>query len=119
MAQVPEMTSSAWWKLPWWALLVIAGFLALALFGERGVLRVMEVSLQGDRLRAEIARLSEQNGRLAEEVRGLRSDRSFIEDIARRDLGLVKAHEIIYVFPRDEPSGRGSDAPRQDADAMR
>lgn len=99
MTQDFQLISSAWWKLPWWAILVVVAFLAMALFGERGVLRVMDVSRQKDLLQREMDRLSEQNSRLDEEIRGLRSDRRLIEDIARRDLGMVRENEIIYVFP--------------------
>ncbi|NLC71064.1 MAG: septum formation initiator family protein [Desulfuromonadaceae bacterium] len=103
MTQPSELAPSAWWKLPWWAILIVAAFLAMALFGERGVLRVVDVSRQRDMLQQEIARLSEKNDRLAEEIRGLRSDRRFIEDIARRDLRMARENEIIYVFP---PQGK-------------
>lgn len=90
---------SSWWKLPWWAVVTMAVFFGFALFGERGVLRVMEVSLHGDQLRQEIAKLTANNHRLEKDIRNLRSDRRFIEDIARRDLCMARDNEIIYIFP--------------------
>jgi len=104
MTQTPETLSSAWWKLPWWAILIIAAFLAMALFGDRGVLRLVDVSRQKDLLQQEIAKVSVRTDKLAEDIRGLRSDKRFIEDIARRDLGMARSNEIIYVFPPQEPA---------------
>lgn len=105
MTQPSELSQSVWWKLPWWAILVVAAFLAMALFGERGVLRVVDVSRQRDILQQEIEKLTEKNDRLTTEIRGLRSDRRFIEDIARRDLKMVRENEIIYVFPAKGQAG--------------
>ena len=86
-------------KLPWLAGRALLLFLAFAMLGERGVLRVMDVSRQKDQMEEEIARITEQNKRLANEIRCLRSDKKFIEDVARRDLGMVRENENIYFFP--------------------
>jgi cell division protein FtsB len=45
----------------------------------------------------------EENQRLKEEVRRLQQEKRYIEDIARRELGMVKEGEIIYQF--DEGKG--------------
>jgi cell division protein FtsB len=65
----------------------------------------MSVSRQSDLLQQEITRLSEKNDQLAGEIRRLRSDRRYIEDIARRDLRMAKENEIIYIFP---PQGQSA-----------
>jgi cell division protein FtsB len=43
--------------------------------------------------------MEEINSALRQEIKSLRSDRRYIEDIARRELGMVKADELVYQFP--------------------
>jgi cell division protein FtsB len=69
-----------------------------AFFGEKGVLHLLRLKTELGRIRETNARLLEETQRLKEEVRRLQSDRRYIEEIARRELGLVKEGEIIYRF---------------------
>lgn len=87
-------------RLPWWAVVLILVFMALALFGERGVLRVLEASRHRDTLQGEILALEAKNGDLKKEIQALRSDKKYIEDIARQELGMMGENEVIFVFPR-------------------
>jgi len=91
-------------RLPWWALGLIVVFLALALFGERGVLRVMEASRHRDALQGEILALEVKNDNLKKEIQSLTSDKRYIEDIARQELGMMGENEVIFVFPRSSGS---------------
>lgn len=86
----------------------ILGFFILSLclltaVGERGALHLW-------RLRAEKAKLDEENFRLQKENEGLRqrisklrNDNFYLEKIAREELNLVRPGEIIYRFPPSEP----------------
>jgi cell division protein FtsB/cell division protein DivIC len=42
--------------------------------------------------------MEEENRKLKEEVRRLQTERKYIEEIARKELGMVKEGEIIYQF---------------------
>jgi len=44
----------------------------------------------------------EENQKLREEVRRLQHEKRYIEEIARKELGMVKEGEIIYQF--DSPN---------------
>ena len=44
----------------------------------------------------------EENRKLREEVRRLQHEKRYIEEIARKELGMVKEGEIIYQF--DSPN---------------
>lgn len=92
-------------RIPWWGVVVILLFLALALFGERGVLRVLEASRQRHNLQADIQRLETKNTALQKEIQALRSDKKFIEDIARKELGMVGENEVVFVFPAESTAG--------------
>ncbi|ALC17542.1 cell division protein FtsB [Desulfuromonas soudanensis] len=82
-----------------WPLLLVLLMLGFALFGEKGVLRVIQSGRQKAVLKEEVRRLEEVNSALRQEIEALRSDRRYIENIARRELGMVKQDELIYQFP--------------------
>ena len=50
-----------------------------------------------DDLAASIARQRAENGRLREEARRLREDPAMIEEIARRELGLIRPGEKVFI----------------------
>ena len=69
------------------------------LFGSDGVERVRE-------LEGELVQIREENGKLEAECRDLRrrvesyrSDPSFIESVAREELGVVRPDEMVIVLP--------------------
>jgi cell division protein FtsB len=86
--------------LPWWAVGLVLLFLALAFFGERGVLRVMEASRHRHALEEQVRTLDAKNASLKKEIKALRSNKRYIEDIAREELGMVGDDEVVFVFPR-------------------
>lgn len=86
------------------ALLIIVVMLALALFGEKGVLRAYKLSQEKHALETEIQSLQENNEALREEINLLRNDLEYLEDVARRELGMVKDDELVYQFlPKSSP----------------
>jgi cell division protein FtsB len=68
-----------------------------ALVGERGLLAALDAKRQHDELAAGIARQRAENARLAEEARRLKDDPAAIEEIARRDLGLIRKGEKVFI----------------------
>jgi len=73
-----------------------------ALVGDRGLVATMRARQQYDDLAATIARQRAENARLAEEARRLKEDPSAIEEIARRELGLIKPGEKVFIV-KDVP----------------
>ncbi len=43
-------------------------------------------------------KIEEENQRLKEEVRRLQHEKEYIEEVARKELGMVKEGEMIYLF---------------------
>jgi len=72
------------------------------LVGDRGLLAMLRARQQGDQLSATIARERAENARLREQVRRLRDDPTAIEEIARRELGLIKPGERVFII-KDVP----------------
>lgn len=69
-----------------------------ALVGDQGLVATMRARRQYDRLSAELARLQAENSRLREEARRLREDPATIEEIARRELGLMSPGEKLFII---------------------
>jgi cell division protein FtsB len=84
-------------------LFVAAVVIVDALVGDRGLLAMLRARHQYDQLGATIARQRADNARLREEVRRLREDPSAIEEIARRDLGLIRPGEKVFIV-KDLPA---------------
>jgi cell division protein FtsB len=80
------------------ALTFVAAVLAVnATVGERGLLETLRARRNGATLAASISTLRAENARLREHVRRLREDPSAIETLARRELGLMRRGEILFV----------------------
>ena len=70
----------------------------LVFFGERGILRRLHLQRELARIKAANAKVEEENRKLKEEVRRLQTEKKYIEEIARKELGMVKEGEIVYQF---------------------
>ena len=75
----------------------------LAVFGDRGLLALQAARRDEAALRARIAAMRQDNLELQGQVRRLREDPSAIEEIARRELGLIKPGEVVFIL-RDLPA---------------
>ena len=74
-----------------------------ALVGERGLLAMLRARQDHDALTAAIARQRAENARLRDQARQLREDPSTIEEIARRELGLIRPGEKVFIIKDVEP----------------
>jgi cell division protein FtsB len=76
------------------------------LVGDRGLLAMLRARQDYDELTATIARQRADNGRLREEARRLREDPAAIEEVARRELGLIKPGEKVFILKDVSPASR-------------
>ena len=74
-----------------------------ALAGDRGLLAMLRVRGQYTALAATLARERAENARLADQARRLREDPTAIEEVARRELGLIKPGEKVFII-KDVPA---------------
>lgn len=79
--------------------LAVAFLFVHDIFGTHGFFAMRRTQKEIDRLRANLAKLNEDNGQLAEQVKALRSDPKLIEKIARDELGLARPGEVIIKVP--------------------
>ena len=74
-----------------------------ALVGERGLVAMQHARHEYDRLSAAIAQQRAENVRLRDTAQRLREDPAAIEEIARRELGLIKPGERVFIVKDAEP----------------
>lgn len=82
-----------------------------ALAGDRGMLAMLRVRKQYTALAATLAKDRAINARLAEQARRLREDPTAIEEVARKELGLIKPGEKVFII-KDVPAP-GTEQPKQ------
>lgn len=89
-----------------WLLLFVASLIVVdGLVGERGLLAMLRARHEYDQLAATIARQRAENARLREEARRLSDDPSAIEEVARRELGLIRPGEKVFII-KDVPPAK-------------
>jgi len=71
---------------------------SLTFFGEKGIFNLLRLRKEVVRIKEKNLQLEEENQKLKEEVKRLHNDKRYIEEIARKELGMVKEGEIIYRF---------------------
>jgi cell division protein FtsB len=68
-----------------------------SVFGEQGLADSLRARRQIRASQASILSLRGENARLRDQIHRLREDPRAIEDVARRDLGLIRRGEILVV----------------------
>ena len=63
-------------------------------FGKRSELKKMQ---------KETVQLEQDNAQLQKEIDRLQNDSAYLEEIARKDYGLLKKNEKVYDFSRPQP----------------
>jgi len=79
---------------------------ASALVGEHGIPHLIGLRAEREDIGRTAFALLEENARLRDELRRLKKDDLYLEQLARRQLGLVKPGEIVYRFRRSTRDGR-------------
>jgi cell division protein FtsB len=69
-----------------------------AIVGDKGLLALRTARRDFRAVEQALARTREDNARLREEARRLREDPAAIEELARRELGLIKPGEKLFII---------------------
>lgn len=87
--------NSAGWLASLVAVIVLGVFVT---FARHGLIDLVTVTAQRDRLTAEKVSLDARNRRLAEQIARMRTRPEAHEAVARLELGLAKPNELIYIY---------------------
>jgi cell division protein FtsB len=82
------------------ALLLFVAFVIVvdAVVGERGLLEMRRARIESQSLEALLAERRADNADLRERARRLRDDPAAIEEVARRELGLIRPGERVFII---------------------
>jgi cell division protein FtsB len=75
-----------------------------ALVGDKGVIETIHARRQYREVVASLDGLRRENARLREEVRRLKEDPAAIEDLARKELGLIRPGEVLFIVKDSAPA---------------
>ncbi len=78
-------------------------FVMDSLVGDRGLLALVRTRQEYARLVERNARTKAENAQMRDQMRRLLNDAATIEEIARRDLGMIKPGEKLFIV-RDVPA---------------
>lgn len=106
------MGSVAWFakgsiSILWVLCLFIAVGLVIT-FDGKGLLELYRVKEERQNILRQNEKLAQENEDLIREIHRLKCDK-YIEDTARRELGLIKEGEVIYQFEEDIADSWGED----------
>ncbi|GLI39175.1 septum formation initiator family protein [Geobacter hydrogenophilus] len=76
--------------------------LFFTVFGERGLLRIYHLSREKQEIAQKVTEVRGENEKLKREIEALKTDRRYLESIARKDFGLVRPNEVVYQFPSSD-----------------
>ena len=79
--------------------LAITGVVVSAFAGEHGVAHLLRLRAARRALADSHFRLLAENAQLRRDIGRLRSDDLFLEELARRELGLVRPNEVVVRAP--------------------
>jgi len=103
---VPSSMSGGGARIAGWCKVFIAAGTVLGLavvfvllFNQKGLYKIYCLRQKRDRLERTVARLAEENARLARIIDRLQRDPVMIQDVIRRELHFVKKNEIIIQLP--------------------
>lgn len=101
-----ERAGWLWWPVVAAGVLVVSAFLV-----SRGLANLNQVQEELRQVRQANQRLERENRSLYRAVLRLRADSQALERSVRRDMGLVRADEVVYQDPTAAPAplGKGGD----------
>jgi len=83
-------------NLTWLLGVALALLLLQDIFGTHGLIAMRRSQQEAARVQKEISQMDEENRRLEEHVKELKSDPAAIERIAREEMGLARPGEYIF-----------------------
>lgn len=75
-----------------------------AVFGEKGVMALLQARREYDAVERALQRARDDNAALRETARRLREDPAAIEALARKDLGLIRPGEKVFIIRDAKPA---------------
>lgn len=82
-------------------LLVVALF---AVFGSKGLIDVYRLGKERDGILSFNKLIELENKKLEKEIQLLKTDKRYIEHVAKKELGMIGKNELLYRLPSQSPA---------------
>jgi cell division protein FtsB len=87
--------------LPYVGLFLVIMLILWIIFApNRGLLSLHRTKNEIQRLQAENSKLEEKNRELQDEINKLQNDPAYLEEKARKEYGMLKDNEMLYIFKK-------------------
>lgn len=77
--------------------------LVLTVFGDNGLVELKRLRARHADLVVANERLKQENLQMYRAIERLQNDPAFIENVARRELGMIRSDELIFKFATEQP----------------
>lgn len=81
--------------------IAMSHFLLVVIFGDNGLLELNRKHAAHDMLLQDNTRLTQENIKMYRAIDRLQNDATFVENIARQELGMIRSDELIFKFKSD------------------
>jgi cell division protein FtsB len=86
------------------SIIALVALIVGALFGDRGLLHLIDQRHRAEALAREVEELGAENAHLVTEIAALRTDPRAIERLAREELGFARPGETVFLVRDPAPS---------------
>jgi len=86
-------------KVLLYSVLIVTVVGVWSIFGPYGALKYYGIANELNEISTQNEQLREANTALRQEINKLKKDPVYLEEVARRQFGLIKKNEVIYEFP--------------------
>ena len=94
------------WEIQYLLVFIASVLVIDAFVGEKGLLEIVKKGQEYRALEQSLTDARAENARLRDDARRLREDPDAIEEIARRQLGLIKPGEKLFIIKDVAPADR-------------
>jgi cell division protein FtsB len=88
------------------SIIVVIALVVGSFFGDRGILNLRSARTRTQVLAHEVEDLRADNAHLSAQIHALRTDPRAVERLAREELGLARADEVVFVLRSPTPAAR-------------
>lgn len=78
--------------------IAMAHFFLVALFGDNGLLELHRKNVAHQAVLKDNARMTRENIEMYSAIERLQNDATYVESIARQELGMIRSDELIFKF---------------------
>jgi cell division protein FtsB len=86
---------------------IFAALVGVGIFGAHGLIRLHQLRAERTTMENEKAGLERDNQSMSERIEALKTDLKYLEQQARKKLGMIKPDEVIIKLPEDQ-GGQGT-----------